>query len=293
MTLFRKIATAFYWMLDTEKSPLDFVKSPNGFKGALAFEGPLPQPMKPPVITAHVFYPDFANQLMTALAKLPPETKLFATTPSEEIRRDLEALLKISGNPHEVRLTPNVGRNFAPLLVEFSKELLEEESFIHIHSKRSLHSPEIAKDWVDRNTNLLLTRDGIHRIQSLSDANPKLGLVCVDASDLVRGINFRWGRSLKIAKRIFAHLPGFEHVKWAGRLFFPVGGMFWVKTDAIRPMLEHNWMYEMFSAESGQRDGTLQHAIERMFGQLCLSRNFEAASLNHLSDQFSIITFAK
>ena len=289
MTLFRKITTAFYWMLDSEKSPLDFVKSPNGIKGALAFECPLPQPMKPPVITAHVFYPDFANQLMTALAKLPPETKLFATTPSEEIRRGLEALLKISGNPHEVRLTPNVGRNFGPLLVEFSKELLEEDSFIHIHSKRSLHSPEIAKDWVDRNTNLLLTRDGIHRIQSLSEANPKLGLVCVDASDLVRGINFRWGRSLKIAKKIFAPLPGFEHVKWTGRLFFPVGGMFWVKTNAIRPMLEYKWVYEMFSAESGQGDGTLQHAIERMFGQLCLSRNFEAASFSHVGSQFSTI----
>jgi lipopolysaccharide biosynthesis protein len=82
-------------------------------------------------------------------------------------------------------------------------------------------------------------------------------------------------------------------VKWAGRLFFPVGGMFWVKTNAIRPMLECNWMYEMFSAESGQRDGTLQHAIERMFGQLCLSRDFEAASFEHLNSQFSIIVSGK
>jgi lipopolysaccharide biosynthesis protein len=287
MGFFRTIVSAHYWLLDTDKSIHDIFKFTNRNKHYLE-ENSIQQPITPTVITAHVYYPELGTQILNALATLPQSTKVLVTSPSQAIKNALEAQLRVLGNPHEVRLTPNVGRNFGPLLVEFSKQLLQEENFIHVHSKRSPHSPKIAEDWMKRNLSLLVTKEGIQRIQSLSSSNPRIGLVCADASDLVRGINFRWGRSLRIAKRTFAHFSGFEKVKWRGKLTFPVGGMFWVKTNSIRPLLEFDWGYEMFPAESGQGDGTLQHAIERMVGQLCLSREFQVAELDPTTDRFSL-----
>jgi lipopolysaccharide biosynthesis protein len=245
--------------------------------------------MSPLVITAHVFYPEFATQLIDSLRRLPKETKVFATTPSQNIKEDLERYLDTAGNPHDVRLTPNIGRNFVPLLVEFSKQLLKEESFIHVHSKKSLHSPDIAKDWLERNTDLLLTREGLQRISALTEMNPKIGLVYADAADLLWGMNYRWGRSKRIAKRVYADLPGFERVKWSGRFPFPAGGMFWVNTKSIRSLLSINWRYTMFPLEVGQGDGTLHHATERMIGQASLSPNYHHAVFIQKTNSFKAV----
>jgi lipopolysaccharide biosynthesis protein len=264
-------------LLDSEKSLSDFRKKAVWKEEDLIVEKPSDKIMSPLVITAHVFYPEFATQLIDSLKQLPKETKVFATTPSQEIKEDLESYLTAAGNPQDVRLTPNIGRNFGPLLVEFSKKLLKEENFIHVHSKKSLHSPGIAQDWLKRNTDLLLSREGLQRISSLTESNPNVGLVYADASDLIRGINFRWGRSRKIAKRFFAHLPGFERVRWSGRLSFPAGGMFWARTQALRPLLEINWAYGMFQQEQNRQDGELQHSQERIVGELAHSFNFQKA----------------
>ena len=277
MGVLRKLASLGYWLLDSEKSISDFKKHATWKAEDQIVETPSDKIMSPLVITAHVFYPEFATQLIDALKQLPKETKVFATTPSQEIKEDLEGYLEAAGNPHDVRLTPNIGRNFGPLLVEFSKNLLEEESFIHVHSKKSLHSPHISKEWLRRNTDLLLTRKGIQRISSLTESNPRIGLVFGDASDLVWGINFRWGRSKNIARKTFGHLPGFEGVKWTGKLSFPAGGMFWVRSQAIRPLLEIDWDYGMFPQENNQQDGELQHAQERIVGELTHSLNFQKA----------------
>jgi lipopolysaccharide biosynthesis protein len=277
MGVLRKMASLGYWLLDSEKSISDFKKQAVWKAEDQIVETPSDKIMSPLVITAHVFYPEFATQLIDALRQLPKRTKIYATTPSQDIKHSLESYLEAAGNPYDVRVTPNIGRNFGPLLVEFSKELLKEESFIHVHSKQSLHSPDIASDWLKKHLDLLLTKEGLQLISSLKQRDPNIGLVYADASDLIWGINFRWGRSRKIAKEFFAHLPGFEGVRWSGRLSFPAGGMFWARTQALRPLLEIDWDYGMFPQEQNQRDGALQHSQERIVGELTQSLGFKIA----------------
>jgi lipopolysaccharide biosynthesis protein len=213
---------------------------------------------------------------------------VFATTPSQDIKRYLDHHLQAEGILHDVRKTPNIGRNFGPLLVEFSKKLLQEESFIHVHSKKSPHSPGIAQSWQMRNVDLLLTRKGIERISALSELQPKIGLVYADASDLIFGINYRWGRSRKLAREFFSNLPGFDCIKWSGKLSFPAGGMFWAKTNAINRLLEIDWKYSMFASEGQQLDGTLQHAIERVIGECALSSSYKQGIFLNAIDRFKL-----
>lgn len=289
MTVLRKLGTLYHWLRDDEKSLADFRKQVIWKNDQLIVEEKLQKSFEPVAITAHVYYEDFARELIEALKQLNGVSKIYLTTPSTEIKETLEEYLGQSRFRYEIRITPNIGRNFGPLLVEYSKSLLNETSFIHVHSKQSLHSPDFAADWLSRNINLLLTKEGIERIEQIFRSDPKIGLAFVDASDLLYGSNFRWGRSRDITRRIFALFPGFEKVKWSGRLSFPAGGMFWTRTDAIRPLLELSWNYGMFPPEQGQMDGALQHGLERMVGQLVLARGFKQAVYLKQLDRFKCV----
>ncbi len=66
--------------------------------------------------------------------------------------------------------------------------------------------------------------------------------------------------------------------------------MFWAKTHAVRPLLEVDWTYEMFPPEDNQKDGELQHSIERIVGVLASSRKCEHAVLVSKYDQFVLIS---
>jgi lipopolysaccharide biosynthesis protein len=65
--------------------------------------------------------------------------------------------------------------------------------------------------------------------------------------------------------------------------------MFWVKTDAVRALLEHDWKFRAFPKERNKVDGLIQHAIERMLGTLTLSNGYAISELIEQTNNFRLI----
>jgi lipopolysaccharide biosynthesis protein len=75
------------------------------------------------------------------------------------------------------------------------------------------------------------------------------------------GLNF--GKACELARRI-----GFE-LEEGDPPDFPSGSMFWARTAALRPLVGLDLTEDDFELEQGQKDGTLAHAIERLFYYCC------------------------
>ena len=61
----------------------------------------------------------------------------------------------------------------------------------------------------------------------------------------------------------------------AAPLDFPSGSMFWARSAALRPLLDLRLGFDDFQAEAGQTDGTLAHAIERLYFLVCEQAGFD------------------
>lgn len=229
-------------------------------------------------ITVHVFYQDFVPLLRNKLESWPAGTPVFISTPFDYIKKDIEDTLAPMSFSLDVRICRNRGRNFAPLFVEFSKELLKFDSFVHIHSKKSLHSKtSLGDNWSIRSIDAVLNPSKAIRLAQIANLNPSIGLGYADSSDLIRGINFRWGVNTNKLFDLMSDLRYVKEVRKRGPIVFPAGGMFWAKTEALRELLEFHWTYEMFPEEKGQLDGTLQHGLERLIGEYALAKGFSHA----------------
>jgi predicted HAD superfamily hydrolase len=68
----------------------------------------------------------------------------------------------------------------------------------------------------------------------------------------------------------------------------PVGTMFWARTDALRPILSSGFTIEDFPEESGQKDGTLAHAMERMLVPVALRQGYTFCEINMERKDFSV-----
>lgn len=235
--------------------------------------------LEPLVFTAHVFYPEFIEELLPIFQSLPQGSTVLVSTSSPTIRSALEALLHGFSFRSEVRLSENRGRNFGPLLVEFGGILRTVDSFVHVHSKKSEHGhPVLMREWRKRLVKLFLDPSNLVQVQSVLAGNSRIGLAYPETRDLFRNLSFRWGLNRTPIQRRLQNQSGFERVRWAGDLSYPAGGMFWVRTDAIRPILEIDWKYEDFPLERGQLDGTLQHGLERLIGECNTARGYEHAT---------------
>lgn len=275
--LLTQLKTITFWLFDSEKKFSDLLRV-SEIPGDPSRASILSREFKRDelVITAHVFYPEYVDIFCGMLSKLSREIGVLITTPSQEIKKAFESQLKDLGIVNKVFLSSNRGRNFGPLFVELSKEILRYKSFVHVHSKRSDHtSKSIASDWTDRQLSCLLTPSGVSELAALFDSKVA-DLAYADSTALIRGINFRWGINRQIGRTIAAKLGILTRLKFEGRIHFPAGGMFWATTEAVKEILNYPWNYHDFPLERNQVDGTTQHALERLIGVLVTGKQ-----LNH------------
>ena len=242
-------------------------------------------------VAVHAFYPDVFDELCPLLKTLPGRFTLLVSTPSEAVKAAVEASVAQHGldADADVRVTPNRGRNFGPMLSEFGGAILAHDLLLHLHTKKSLHGHGKEQTaWRDDIVNGLIGADGItDAVVNLFADRRNIGVVFTRTFREMTYWANHWLQNTGQAVGLFARL-GVADYNLRGYIDYPVGGMFWARVEAIRPLFEAGITYDDFPAEAGQLDGTIAHAIERSFVDLARSRGFTFAEVDRGDNVFRL-----
>ncbi len=234
---------------------------------------PRPRAQGPVAAIVHAFYTDTLGDYLARLRNVPVRVDLFISTDTEAKAGEIRALTQDwpKGNV-EVRILPNRGRDIAAKFIGFRDVYDGYDLFIHLHTKKSPHGGAPLARWGGYLLDNLLGSEATAKSILSLFGDPKLGIVFPQHLFEIRGI-LNWGYNYDQARALMRRL-GVEIDKNL-TLEFPSGSMFWGRVAAIRPLLDLGLAYEDFPEESGQVDGTIAHAIERIVLMAAESRGFE------------------
>jgi len=225
--------------------------------------GELPAPGSV-ALHVHAFYPELLSELVARLSVNRARPDLFVTISEQTTEQPVtRAFRDYRGKVVDVRLVPNRGRDIGPLLTALGAELAHAYEFVgHVHTKKSTVYTDVslAVAWYRFLIANLLGAPSIpmaDTVLAAMNADPTLGLVFPDEPTAVG-----WGLNRPAAETLAAKL-GIGDLPAA--FMFPVGSMFWARTSALAPMLALGLDWDDYPDEPVPADGTILHAVERLF----------------------------
>ncbi|WP_147019926.1 rhamnosyltransferase WsaF family glycosyltransferase [Methylorubrum extorquens] len=220
-------------------------------------------PYKKTAAIIHAFYPELMEEVFGYLNQSNCVIDLFISTDTNEKAEEILLIKNTYTNGLvEVRVTENRGRDIGPMITSFKDVFTNYEAFLHIHTKRSPHGGDGLSSWREYLfKNLIGSAEVIDsNLHILSSQN--VGIVYPQHLYNLRGI-LNWGYNFDIASSLLRKIK--IRLSKDMVLEFPSGSMFWARTAAFRRILSLDLKLEDFDREAGQVDGTLSHAIERLF----------------------------
>lgn len=213
-------------------------------------------------VVVHLHYPEVWPTIAQRLALLPSDHDLYVTVtaPAWEARA---AIVGLTPHARLVRV-PNLGRDVLPFIrVAAGLRRAGYSSALKLHGKRSVHADDGA-EFLDACLHELIPHlEGAAECQRLVTAG-EVALVGPESRLYPLAIHVWWN---------------IEDLRWfltrwrtraAHRLDSPTelsffaGSMFWVHLEAIADCLKVPT--RRFAVENAQIDGTMAHALERLFG---------------------------
>lgn len=225
----------------------------------------------------HAYYPDMLAGILEKLKVNQVRPDLFLSIKDESDQSVVEQALAGYSNKIEIKVVPNRGRDIGPLFTAFGQELVQNYDIIgHLHTKKSFHikNRKSVSMW---NEFLLTNLLGDGKKLNMADvilehmqSHEKTALIFPDDKYAV-GWASNYQSGLEIAKQLhMTELPKY--------VVFPTGTMFWAKAEVLKPFIDLDFTWQDYPPEPLPDDGTILHAIERMFALICYQQGLSIAT---------------
>lgn len=224
-------------------------------------------------VQIHIYYTDLIPELVAALKNICHPFDLYITTDTQEKAELIQKQFDLTENPDiyakkvQVDVCGNRGRDVVPFLKQLCPVYRQYQYFCHLHTKKSKHS-DVGDAWRRYLYNGLMgSRTIVDNVLQLFETDPSVGVVYPENFPLLAPC-MNWGANKKICHEA-ARAAGVEILPFKAKgketVLFPAGDMFWARTEAVHQLLRCPFADEAVPPEEGQLDGTIMHAIERLW----------------------------
>ena len=220
----------------------------------------------------HIYFPDFVDECADYASSMPEYADIYITTGNQENKElILKRFADVKCNKLDVRAVMNRGRDVAPFLVEFQDYIKDYDYICHAHDKKvgQLRPGTVGRSFSDHCfENVLKSREFVANVIDMFESNPRMGIMMPPPpyhGDYFITFGLEWGLNFKntkdLAESLGIHVPMSEKKEPVS----PLGSVFWARTDALKKVFSHKWTYDEMPEEPVADDGTLLHAIERVY----------------------------
>ena len=227
-------------------------------------------------VVLHLYYVDLMDEIAGYLKNIVSPFDLFVTTPFESaVPRIINRFSSVARSV-SVSVTENRGRDVGPFMVLYRSGALDDyAAVLKIHSKKSRYS-DMGDAW----------RDGLYRsvVGDLLTVQRALNLlgsgnvgIVGPHSYYLTNDNF-WGANREAMRRLLRAAGVLDRDEQPDLGFF-AGSMFWFNPCALRALQAIAEEELDFEPEMGVQDGTLAHALERLFCPIARKSGYKTTSV--------------
>lgn len=223
-----------------------------------------------PCAVIHVWYADVFEEMLLTLRHSHHDWRIVVTTAHEKAEQ-MQAILARVGMTAEMEVADNRGRDILPFL-RVANRLLDEgqDVVLKLHTKKSPHRAD-GDHWRGEMVAALASPERVARTIEAFRASTRLGMVV--AHGHLQPMGYFWGDNQQNVDYLVTRL-GLGAIDVERQTFAP-GSMFWVRLEALRPILDGHLDEWEFEPEAAQVDGTMAHAVERVFTLAVAYAGFE------------------
>jgi len=218
-------------------------------------------------IIIHLFYIDLWDEIYSYIQNFDDDIDIYININAKATDVEIDKILSMTPQAN-IFIFENRGRDILPFIkiLRFI-EPLGYQYIYKIHSKKSPHRND-GKEWRQHLImSLMSSKDRIKQVENFLD-DESTGLV------IAKGNKLFYKDWIGSNKKLIQDLCKKLNIEYDEDFYFPSGSIFCFK-PSIYNQLFAVVKDEDFAAESGQVDGTLAHAIERMFGLILKNKKMQ------------------
>lgn len=224
------------------------------------------------VIVFHLYFPDVFPDILKYVKAIPDDFDFYLTTDTSSKRVEIEKKLFENNIAFtEIRVIPNRGRDVSSLLVGVKDIIMNYDLVCFAHDKKAVqvHPGTVGESFAYKcYENILGSEAFIQNVVSTFIQHPRLGLLSPPEPN--HGVYFQtiggeWGNNYDSTRQLKANLKLDVPMDIEKPPIAPFGSVFWFRPIALKALFDAEWNYEDFPEEPMKEDGTISHAIERIY----------------------------
>lgn len=232
-------------------------------------------------IFIHGFYLGTLRGILEYLAlKDSVQYDVYLSTPRNAMQRAEQMLRRFNVKNAVIFGVENEGRDIAPFVQHQLPCALEDghQYFLKIHTKKSHHLDDPGEDWAQSLYESLLRPESLLILHRYLQHHESVGIAAPPGSLLPTSVCLARNSSHLLTLLRMTKIDG----PWFLRQKFVAGSMFAGRIQALRTVISLIPELPTFEHETGQTDGTLAHALERMMCVFALKSGYDISQVMSL-----------